>query len=160
MASKKKQKLKLQAKHAQQAQQRPSQRIDEAQTALLSGKTAQAIELLTKALNANLDPTLRTRAHTLLVEAHFRAAATTQVLEERLAHLEIALRLAPQQARLHYHAGVTLLHLGRAPAAKLALSTALKLAPNRPGLNFLHQLARTIDGENAINRWTQRSRGQ
>lgn len=150
MASKKKQKLKLQAKHAQQAQQRPSQRLDEAQAALLDGKTALTIDLVTKALNANLDPTLRTRAHTLLVEAHFRTAATTHVLEERLAHLEIALRLAPQQARLHYHAGVTLLRLGRAPTAKLALSTALKLAPNRPGLNFLHQLARTIDGESTI----------
>lgn len=150
MASKKKQKLKLQAKHAQQAQTRPSQRLDEAQTALLGGNAAQAIDLVTKALNANLDPSLRTRALALLAEAHFRAAASTHVLEDRLAHLEIALRLAPQQARLHHHAGVTLLHLGRASTAKQAFVAALKLAPNRPGLSFLHQLARIVDGESAV----------
>ena len=147
MASKKRHKQKHQIKQPQQAPTRPGHRLDEARSALAAGNPLVAIDLATKALKANLDPPLRSHGQRLLTEAHFRAAAATPAPEERLAHLESASRLQPQQARLHHHAGVTLLRMGRAIEAKQALSVALTLDPNRPGLRFSHQLARLVSGE-------------
>jgi tetratricopeptide (TPR) repeat protein len=147
MASKKKQKLKLRAKHVQQAQQRPGQRLDDAQAALFAGKPAKAVELAAAALIANLDPSLRMRGENLLTEAHFRVAAETPDMEQRLSHLESAVRLNPRQARLHHHAGVTQLRLGRAAAAMHSFDRALALDAQRPGLRFLHQLAGVMAGE-------------
>ena len=147
MASKKRHKQKHQLKQPQQAPPRPGHRLDEAQSALAAGNPLVAIDLATKALKADLDPPLRAHGQRLLTEAHFRAAAATPAPEERLAHLESASRLQPRQARLHHHAGVTLLRMGRALEAKQALSVALALDPKRPGLRFSHQLARLVSGE-------------
>lgn len=128
-------------------QNQPGQRLADARRALEAGHAARAVELATAALNVKLDPALQSQAQVLLAEAHFRAAAATSALEQRLAHLESAVRVQPQQARLHHFAGATLLRLGRAAAAQESLSAALALDSTRPGLQFMVQLARAAAGE-------------
>ena len=106
---------------AQQQRYRPAQRVHEGIVALSHGDTEQALSLATSALHAATDPATSAAARRLAIEARFRAAAAVTNLKTRLAHLDAALQLAPEESRLHYHRALTLWALGRTTAARVRL---------------------------------------
>ena len=147
MAKKHRQKETRARKHAQQQRHRPAQRVQEAVVALRNGDTDRALVLATGALNAANDPGTSAAARHLVIEAHFRAAATATSLNTRLEHLDTALQLAPEETRLHYHRAITLWGLGRIPEALPELAVLEAQSAHRPEVAFLHHLAGAITGQ-------------
>lgn len=131
----------------QQQRHRPVQRVQDAAVALRNGDTDKALVLATGALHAANDPGTSAAARRLVIEAHFRAAATVNNLKTRLDHLDTALQLAPEESRLHYHRAITLWGLDRIPEALPELARLEAPAEHRPEVAFLHQLAGLVTGQ-------------
>jgi tetratricopeptide (TPR) repeat protein len=147
MAKKRRQKKIRAQKHAQQQRYRPGQRLQEAVAVLRSGETDRALALATGALAAANDPVTSTAARHVVIEAHFRMAAATADLSKRLHHLDAALQLAPEEARLQYHRAMTLWCLGRVAEAVPHLEALVAQNGHRYGVAFLHQLACAATGQ-------------
>ena len=124
-------------KRAQQQRHRPGQRVQEAAAALSSGEAEKALALATGALAATNDSSTSAAARHIVIEAHFRAAAAAIDPSTRLHHLDAALQLAPEEARLRYHRALTLWELGRMPEALPALKGLEAQHVRRPGVAFL-----------------------
>jgi tetratricopeptide (TPR) repeat protein len=134
-------------KRAQQQRHRPAQRVQEAVAALSSGDTEKALALATGALAAANDPSTSAAARHVVIEAHFRVAAAASDPSTRLHHLDAALQLAPEEARLRYHRALTLWELGRMPEALPELKGLEAQHVRRPGVAFLCQLACAATGQ-------------
>ena len=132
---------------AQQQRYRPAQRVHEGIVALSHGDTEKALSLATGALHAATDPATSAAARRLAIEARFRAAAAVTNLKMRLAHLDAALQLAPEESRLHYHRALTLWALGRIPEALPELAGLQEQSHERPEVAFLYQLACAVTGQ-------------
>ena len=141
MATKRRQKERRARKHAQQQRHRPAQRVQEAVVAFKSGDVDRALALATSALTAANDAATCAAAQHIVIEARFRAAATTTDLHTRLDHLDTALQLAPDETRLHYHRAITLWGLGRMAQALPELAALQTQAGHRAAAAFLYQLA-------------------
>jgi tetratricopeptide (TPR) repeat protein len=147
MAKKRRQKKARLRKRQQQQRHRPGQRLQEASAALRSGDVYRALELATGALTAANDPVTGAAARHVVIEAHFRLAASTTDPSKRLPHLDAALKLAPEESRLRYHHAMTLWCLGRVPEALPELEALEAQNVGRPGVAFLHQLACASTGQ-------------
>jgi tetratricopeptide (TPR) repeat protein len=141
MATKRRQKERRARKHAHQQRHRPAQRVQEAVVAFKSGDVERALALATSALTAANDAATCAAAQNIVIEARFRAAATTTDLRTRLEHLDTALQLAPDETRLHYHRAITLWGLGRMAEALPDLAALQTQAGHRSAAAFLYQLA-------------------
>jgi tetratricopeptide (TPR) repeat protein len=134
-------------KRAQQQRHRPGQRVQGAAVALRSGDAEGALALATGALAAANDPSTSAAARSLVIEAHFRAAAAARDPRTRLHHLDAALQRAPDETRLRYHRAITLWELGRIPEALPELKWLEAQPVCRPGVAFLSQLACAATGQ-------------
>src|SRR5712692_5468787 len=134
-------------KRAQQHRHRPAQRVKEAAVALRSGDAEGALALATGALAAANDPSTSAAARSIVIEAHFRAAAAAMNPSTRLHHLDAALQRAPDETRLRYHRAITLWELGRIPEALPELTWLETQPVCRPGVAFLYQLACAATGQ-------------
>src|SRR2546421_5535205 len=141
MATKRRQKERRARKYAQQQRHRPAQRVQEAVVAFKRGDVDKALALATSALTAANDAATCAAAQHIVIEAHFRAAATTTDLHARLEHLDTALQLAPDEPRLHYHCAITLWALGRMAEALPELAALQAQPGHRAEVAFLYQLA-------------------
>jgi len=121
--------------------------VHEGIVALSHGDTEKALSLATSALHATNDPATSAAARRLALEARFRAAAAVTNLKTRLAHLDAALQLAPEESRLHYHRALTLWALGRIPEALPELAGLQEQSHERPEVSFLYQLACAVTGQ-------------
>ncbi|MBV7334248.1 tetratricopeptide repeat protein [Chloroflexi bacterium TSY] len=140
-SKKRKQDRKKQAfRRAQQKAQRPAGRVRDAMQLLQEGHTEEALNTAKVAFSGAKDASTKENVRSVLVEAHFRTAATKSKPTERLFHLDSALDLAPADDRLHYHRATTLMHLGEIERAEDALEQAAKINPNLSGLTSLSAL--------------------
>lgn len=114
---------------------------------LRRGNTAAAIRLASQVLRAADTPALTEAARQMLAEAHFRAAVHSPALDQRLNHLDEALRHTPEAPRLHFHRAVTLWHLNSLAEAVREFDATAAREPDRPGLAYLRQLARLASGQ-------------
>jgi tetratricopeptide (TPR) repeat protein len=153
MAKKRQQKERRARKHAQQQRHRPAQRVQEAVVAFKSGDVDKALALATSALTAANDAATCAAAQNIVIEARFRAAATTTDLRTRLDHLDSALQLAPDETRLHYHRAITLWGLGRMAEALPDLAALQTQAGHRSAAAFLYQLACAVTDQS----WSEQS---
>jgi hypothetical protein len=173
MAKKEHSKKALAYKKQMQKTQRPGARLQEARQALQSGDLARALSLADSARHAlgahPGDSTTGQQVKELLAELHFRLAAASNAPALRLQHLDAALDLAPdgatqgravlrsgtasgcgplhEQARLHYHRGLTLWRMGNPRAAVPAFERVAQLAPAWPGIAYLRQLGNLATGQ-------------
>jgi len=115
--------------------------VQEAVVAFKRGDVEKALALATSALTAANDAATCAAAQPIVIEAHFRAAATTTDLRARLEHLDTALQLAPDETRLHYHRAITLWGLGRMAEALPELAALQAQPGHRAEVAFLYQLA-------------------
>src|SRR5262249_55642720 len=77
MATKRRHKARRAWKQAQQQRHRPAQRVQEAVVAFTSGDVERALALAMSALTAANDAATCAAAQHIVIEARFRAAATT-----------------------------------------------------------------------------------
>jgi tetratricopeptide (TPR) repeat protein len=106
--------------------------------------------VLTQAAGASRtikDPATSQVAQELQAEAYFRKAMLSEQANQRLQHLDAALKHAPNAPRLHFHRGIVLWQLERLPEAVTELDTAAHREPQRPGLAYLRQLAHLAAGQ-------------
>ncbi len=146
MAKKKKFKQVLAHKKQQQKAHRPAMRLEEAQQALRSNDLQKAVQLAEALRRTVSDPTTTQQIHQILSESHFRLAASSNHPAERLQHLDHALAIAPNEARIHYHRGLTLWRMGKIEDALPALALAEAKEPGRTGMYFLRQLGQLAQG--------------
>lgn len=100
-----------------------------------------------RVLKSRLDPGLAYAACEVLAEAHFRAAMSSDDLNERLGHLDAALQQTPDAAKLHFHRGLALWHQARPAEALAELDATAAREPGRRGLAYLRALARIATGQ-------------
>lgn len=121
--------------------------LREALLSLRRGNIALALRLAAQVLGTADTPAVSEAAQELLAEAHFRAAINSAAMDQRLKHLDEALRYTPEAPRVHFHRGVTLWHLGRLPDAAKEFDLTAEREPERPGVVYLSRLARLAQGQ-------------
>jgi hypothetical protein len=132
------------------AKEDASAMLKEAVLALRRGGSERAISLASGALDFADTSAQAKAAQELLPEAHFRAAVEAAP-QARLAHLETALQAWPEDPRLRFYRAIVLWQLGRMADAARELEAVYKNAPQRPGVAYLHQLARLALGIEELN---------
>lgn len=147
MAKRHRRREKRARRHAQQQRPRPAQRLQNAAAALRRGEAASALRLAEDAYAAANDPATEAAAGRVVVEAHFRLAAATPHVGERLRHLDTALEFDPAAFRLRYHRAVALCRLGRVEEAAPELEALAAQDVNRPEVVTLRRLTRTARGQ-------------
>ena len=147
MARKHRRREKRARQRTEQQRHRPAQRLQGAVAALRGGDSAGALRLAADALAAANDPATEAVARRVVVEAHFRLAASTTHASQRLEHLDAALELDPSAFRLRYHRALTLCRLGRVAEAAPELEVLTAQDANRRDVAALCQLARTAMGQ-------------
>ena len=90
-------------------------------------------------------------AQQILAEIQFRKAVT-EPPTERLHRLELALKLTPDDPRLHFHRALELCKVGRWSEALPDFEFVAAREPQRKGLAYLHALTRLACGQP----WEQR----
>ncbi len=105
------------------------------------------MRLAADALAAANDPATEAVARRVVVEAHFRLAASATRASQSLEHLDAALDLGPEAFRLRYHRAVTLCRLGRVAEVVPELEILATQDANRRDVAALCQLARTAMGQ-------------
>ncbi len=150
MSIKRRNQQKLAYKREQQKANRPANRVSEAEEALQKGQLDAAVAAAALALRAANDDETSKRANAVAAEALFRQAAKTGT-DARLRLLKQAVTHAPEEARLHYHLGLTEWRGGAPKEAAAATDAACKAtvpAPSHPtNLAYLQQLGNLALGK-------------
>ncbi len=150
MAPKRRNQKKLAYKRELQKANRPANRLSEAEDALQQGNLDEAVAAAESALHSANDPDTPNRAKAVAAEALFRQAAKAGT-GARLRLLKQALTHAPEQARLHYHLGLSAWRGGDPKEAAAAIAAACKatvVVPSHPtNLAYLQQLGNLALGK-------------
>jgi tetratricopeptide (TPR) repeat protein len=128
------------------AKQNTTALLHEAVRMLRLGNTNLTLRLATEAMNIASNSAEKEAAAEIFVEAHFRIAVSGSG-DDRLQHLAEAIRVSPQDPRLKFCSAITLLQMSRFSEALTELDAVADQQPEKPGLAYLHQLARLLAGQ-------------
>ncbi|MGB0385349.1 MAG: tetratricopeptide repeat protein [Ardenticatenaceae bacterium] len=112
-------------------------------------KNDRALKLATDALKLATTSQEKATAQQIMAEVHFRMAMVGEI-DQQLPQLERALVLTPDDSRIRFYRGITLWRQNNLPEALKDLELVATQDPNRPGVNYLLQLARLSLGKS----WT------
>lgn len=120
--------------------------LKDAIKALHTDSSQAALTLASNALSITSSPEEVAKIQEILTEAHFRIA-TESTKDLCLYHLTEAIKLTPEESRLHFYLAITLLHIGNFDEAIKEFNFVSLKEPNRPFLNYLKQLALLAKGK-------------
>lgn len=133
-------KQKLARIREKQSKGRPQEKLNRATAWLKEGDFEQAIQAAEELRSRQTSPEIDATATKVLVEALFRAAAGEADLQTRLQLLTRARSIRTDDARLHYHIGLTNLRLRNFKVAAQDFDTVARLAPERSDTAYFQAL--------------------
>lgn len=137
-------KKKAKSKQAKQNAAKPSARLEQAIQLLKQGKLEDADLLAQNVVKRVSDGDLLGKAQQVLAESAFRQAAVAMQPEVRLSLLDRALEQTPNDARLHYHRGLTLWRVGNYVDAPKEFDWVATHDPQRLHASLLQQVAQLV----------------